>query len=724
MILLCDGKPSALVLSRSTAPPRAMDSIGLLDAITSGGLRTGLGSRPESSRGGAEVPKGLVSTVSVKQLMEESLIATQMSLVNTLTRRCLAEGSKLLFVADVMAALKKYGEPWKDIFLDQACIVNPTWVIAAPILCNGKHLGAIIWLSNTRLNPALLAQAAKLTVPPLLHCIAQQLQHFLDNPMSPVSVGPSSMSMMADDTPPLWQQVMNVCTVRTLDSAATTGPLASLYGSGVAGPGSGMTGELTDGGTDHKPIKYTVARTDSASTAALVRVYQTAITQHQRASASNIPESLYGSEEIEVIAKAGQGAFGSVYVAMWKGLVVAVKVMRQQTEGRRAMRIAWELAVTKSLSHPNVVMVYAVLTDVVVEKKSKRVIRFVPTVATLELLPGSPRPSTTTSMASGGLYSLDQADPKDLQPRCQVIIMEYCNLGPLHHFVAERRFLRQPLKSDGEEVECMDGDADAAAGTSAAPTTTPKEQPPPLSVPDQVDVPQVLITLCEVATAMQYLHSCGFIHCDLKPENILLKVAQSDGRGFVAKVSDFGLSELFTSEGPLMGELGGTVTHIAPEIVMHRRVTKACDVYAFGIIMWEVYTGQRPYAELLNSTRDKRVRDKTIVSRVAHENMRPVFPETAPRDYVSLAQRCWAGDPTARPTFPEVVNELRNMLDLSASGSCGHVGNSLLDMGRYMGSAHGSGMPYMPDMPLTEPESAGDAPAGPGSRNKRTPMTT
>ena len=44
------------------------------------------------------------------------------------------------------------------------------------------------------------------------------------------------------------------------------------------------------------------------------------------------------------------------------------------------MRTAWELAVTKSLQHANVVSVHAVLTDVVVEKRSKRVIRFVPSV--------------------------------------------------------------------------------------------------------------------------------------------------------------------------------------------------------------------------------------------------------------------------------------------------------------------------------------------------------
>ena len=85
---------------------------------------------------------------------------------------------------------------------------------------------------------------------------------------------------------------------------------------------------------------------------------------------------------------------------------------------------------------------------------------------------------------------------------------------------------------------------------------------------------------------------------------------QGEGQGFSAKISDFGMSDLFTSDGPLMGELGGTVTHIAPEVVTHKMVTKACDVYSFGIIMFEVYTCQRPYAEILNSTRDKKVRDK------------------------------------------------------------------------------------------------------------------
>ncbi|GFH24803.1 protein kinase domain-containing protein, partial [Haematococcus lacustris] len=162
-----------------------------------------------------------------------------------------------------------------------------------------------------------------------------------------------------------------------------------------------------------------------------MKVYQTAIAQHQRASSSTSVEPSVPYEEVEVIAKAGQGAFGSVYVAMWRGILVAVKVMKQQMDGRRAMRTAWELAVTKSLQHSNVVAVLNVLTDVLVEKHSKRVIRFVPSTAVDAMI--------TSWSSSMGVPTLSTAIgmDKESQPRCQVIIMEYCNLGPLHHFMAE-----------------------------------------------------------------------------------------------------------------------------------------------------------------------------------------------------------------------------------------------------------------------------------------------
>lgn len=48
------------------------------------------------------------------------------------------------------ACARRYGEPWKDIFMEQALVTNPCWVVAAPIVLEGQHLGAILWLSSTR----------------------------------------------------------------------------------------------------------------------------------------------------------------------------------------------------------------------------------------------------------------------------------------------------------------------------------------------------------------------------------------------------------------------------------------------------------------------------------------------------------------------------------------------------------------------------------------------
>ncbi|KAG2426463.1 hypothetical protein HXX76_011693 [Chlamydomonas incerta] len=772
LVLLAPDQSAAMVLSRSMGTLRAFDPVNSIDVLVSNGMRSGSafgasasgagrrssanmdpdshsGIRRDASFASRNVTGGgLASSVTGgKPPPDEGLLGTHMSLSNTLTRRCLAEGSKLLFVADVMAALKKYGEPWKDVFMEQARVTNPTWVVAAPIAHGGRHLGAILWLSSSRLNPNMLAQTAKASVPLLLHTVARQVVHLIQQVSSAAGAG-------MDDPTVFWSQLLAMPHLNMLSGATATGVTGtglvngagtghldtadmasslggSMVGAGMTGGqgreqgGSGHSDALTGGGiltgapTDSsasRQLRYTVmVRSDSVSTSALVRAYQTAIAQHQRASAASSAADVGSAyEEIQVIAKAGQGAFGSVYVALWKGLVVAVKVMRQQAEGRRAMRTAWELAVTKSVSHPNIVMVYATFTDVVVVKLSKRLIRFVPAATTLAD-PGSTGGGGGSTSADGSGQAGSGAS--DAGARCQVIIMEYCNLGPLHHYVAERRYAQQLGQQQAEKerlaaaaaavaphaaggAAAADGPAAASGGEAAAATAAGQPgsgegggagpanggSPPttgwgsgPGGAPGQstsssssgclpagavtgpVEFGTTLATLLEVASALQYLHSLGFIHCDLKPENVLLKASPGDPRGFTIKVSDFGLSELLTSDGPLMGELGGTVTHIAPEIVTHKRVTKAADAYAFGVVMWELLTGSRLYSDLFNTGREKRVRDKLILAKVAHEGLRPVFPEATPAEYALLARRCWTADPAMRPTFTEILQELEHI---------------------------------------------------------------
>jgi serine/threonine protein kinase len=97
--------------------------------------------------------------------------------------------------------------------------------------------------------------------------------------------------------------------------------------------------------------------------------------------------------------------------------------------------------------------------------------------------------------------------------------------------------------------------------------------------------------LLEIASALQYTHAYGIIHCDIKPQNVLLKPDDSNPRGFVTKLADFGLARVVTQAIPLLnGDSAGTPSHLAPEIVkfgdQESIKTAKADIYALGILVW------------------------------------------------------------------------------------------------------------------------------------------
>lgn len=90
----------------------------------------------------------------------------------------------------------------------------------------------------------------------------------------------------------------------------------------------------------------------------------------------------------------------------------------------------------------------------------------------------------------------------------------------------------------------------------------------------------VIETAADVARAMLHLHRNNVCHNDLKAANILLKSEGTDGRGVRAKVMDFGLSIKLDSQATHVSNLfQGTVTHMAPEVLMEGKQSKAADVY-------------------------------------------------------------------------------------------------------------------------------------------------
>ena len=68
--------------------------------------------------------------------------------------------------------------------------------------------------------------------------------------------------------------------------------------------------------------------------------------------------------------------------------------------------------------------------------------------------------------------------------------------------------------------------------------------------------------------------------------------------GVRAQVADFGLSRVLSQEAISTGTFG-TVTHMPPELLTTGRLSKAVDVYAFGVLLWEMCTGRRPWAGMM-----------------------------------------------------------------------------------------------------------------------------
>ncbi|RZC55762.1 hypothetical protein C5167_014614 [Papaver somniferum] len=156
----------------------------------------------------------------------------------------------------------------------------------------------------------------------------------------------------------------------------------------------------------------------------------------------------------------------------------------------------------------------------------------------------------------------------------------------------------------------------------------------------------------DLARGLSYLHSQKIVHRDVKTENMLL-----DSK-LTVKIADFGVARVEAQNPSDMTGETGTLGYMAPEVLDGKPYNRRCDVYSFGICLWEIYCCAMPYPDLSFAE---------VSSAVVQQHLRPEMPRCCPSPLANIMRKCWDANPEKRPEMSEVVM-LLEALDTSKGG--------------------------------------------------------
>src|SRR6266542_1321240 len=141
---------------------------------------------------------------------------------------------------------------------------------------------------------------------------------------------------------------------------------------------------------------------------------------------------------------------------------------------------------------------------------------------------------------------------------------------------------------------------------------------------------------------LQAIHEKNFIHRDFHSGNILVEIIENEPEHYL--IGDLGLSQP-ASNTLSNNEIYGVTTYVATEIFKGVKISKAYDIYSMGMIMWELTTGCKPFANIEH--------DANLIYKIIN-GKRPEITNDTPEDFVNLMKKCWDFDPNKRPSAKEI----------------------------------------------------------------------
>mmetsp|Transcript_35206 Transcript_35206/g.78353 ORF Transcript_35206/g.78353 Transcript_35206/m.78353 type:complete len:865 (-) Transcript_35206:387-2981(-) len=436
-----------------------------------------------------------------------------------------------------------------------------------------------------------------------------------------------------------------------------------------------MTVDLANSGNPRSSISSTISSRFSSS--------------YLSSTYSSSPDELEGLEMGHLL---GKGTFGSVYYGTWFGTPVAVKIVQTDMKDvKTAGGASLEAVLSLQLRHPTIVstlkcavrklgggiMSGSVLKDVRDSVSSQQYVKADKQQGTSIADVGSPIPE------DGILESHDHAPANNNAQGWAVIDYQSSDMEEV-----SGGFASAPHKSS--EGHATSGDMFKSSpdlqdeGPAWNETWMIMEYADKGCLQDAIDrgwllhkrsclegtpsMEAVTATALEIASALRYLHTNDVVHGDLSGWNIMLcsagATATVGNRGFVAKVADFGLSRCL-DVSKITTRNYGTLTHQPPETLVNGIVSKATDVYSYGVLLWQMYTGSRPWSGLTHAQ---------IIMQVANKGAHLKWTDGVPAWYRDLADSCMHHDADQRPDFDGVIQTLERVQSGAADAGNVHTG--------------------------------------------------
>src|SRR5437660_7606520 len=140
------------------------------------------------------------------------------------------------------------------------------------------------------------------------------------------------------------------------------------------------------------------------------------------------------------------------------------------------------------------------------------------------------------------------------------------------------------------------------------------------------------------------IHETDYIHHDLHSGNIFSYNIRD------SRIGDLGLCQQLVDKKDNPDKIFGVIPYIAPEVLSKKPYMKESDIYSFGMIMWELTTGKKPFHD--------RSHNHCLITDIL-KGERPQITDDTPKFYAELMKRCWDHNPENRPT----AREIRGCLD-------------------------------------------------------------